>query len=121
MRIYLNLFAIMSLVFIVAAQASAKNTKSSKSCTDMQVLVTAAEQAIQEYKEYDEEEGLSDYLMIGGDPVLGTSSAKDKDLWTVPVVVDGEGCYGDVVITLEAGTCNIVGKPTFDGVSCTDE
>jgi hypothetical protein len=95
-------------------------SKANKSCKDMQVLLKAAQTTIDDAMASDENNSLSDYLVLDGDPELAKSNANGKDVWKVPVVVDGDGCYGSVDIKVKAGTCKIVGKPRFNGVLCTD-
>lgn len=114
MSTYLKIF-LANLVFIASANAFA-------TCQNTQVLVDAALVAIADYENSTPED---DCLMCGylltDEPVLEKSNVNGTDLWNVPVFGDGEGCYGDVAITVKAGTCSLVEKPTFDGVSCTDE
>lgn len=90
----------------------------------MQILLDVAEVAVEDYKNSQdlEENPLADSLVLSDEkPTLEKSNKAGKDLWSVPVVVDGEGCYGHVEIKVKAGTCEIVGEPSFDGVSCTDD
>ena len=116
MQTYLKIFFI-NLVFISSSNASAN-------CQDMQVLVDAAQIAVTEYETSTHEDDclMCGYLLVGEEaPKLEKSNVKGNDLWSVPVIADGEGCYGDVALTVKAGTCTLVEKPTFYGVSCTDE
>lgn len=110
------MFFITSFAFISSSQAAAP-----KQCQDIESLVYAAQYTIETYMNSDVDESISDYIMLSGDPEIDKANTKGKDLWSVPVVVDGEGCYGTVFITTKTGTCEIVGEPSFDGVSCTDD
>jgi hypothetical protein len=126
MRFHLSLFLILSLVFIGSAQASGHKKSTAKKvikpCQDLQVLSDAAQESIDQAMANDTDDTVSDYLILSGDaPVLEKSNIDGNDLWQVPVVVEGEGCYGNVDITVQAGTCTIVGKPSFSGVHCTDD
>ena len=116
MRVYLKIFFI-SLLFVIPLKASAN-------CQDMKILIDAAQIAVSEYETSTPEDDclMCGYLLVGEeDPNLEKSNFKGNDLWKVPVFGDGEGCYGDVFLTVKANTCSIVEKPSFDGVTCTDE
>ncbi|MBY0385336.1 hypothetical protein K2X05_09275 [bacterium] len=114
MNTYLKI-SIANLLFVASANAFAN-------CQDTQILVDAAKVAIADYEASTPENDclMCGYLLVDDEPVLEKSNIKGTDLWNVPVVADGEGCYGNVTLSVKAGTCSIIEKPTFDGVSCTD-
>lgn len=114
MSIYLKTL-ILTFAFINSSNAFAN-------CQNTQILLSAAQTAIADYEANTPEEDclMCGYLLLD-EPVLEKSNVKGYDLWNIPVFGDGEGCYGDVAIKVEAGTCSIVETPSFDGVSCTDE
>jgi hypothetical protein len=126
MRFQTTVFLISSLCLIGSLSQAADNTIAKAKprinvCQDSQVLLGAAQGAIQDAMDNDVDDSVSDYLVLAGDPILENQNRSGKDLWSVPVVVDGEGCYGSVYITVKAGTCEIIEAPSFDGVSCTDD
>lgn len=107
-----------SLCYVAAAEAK----KTPRVCQDMKLLSKVAKETIQYAMEHDTDDSVSDYLVLSGeDPKLEAQNKDGKDQWSVPVVVDGDGCYGNVDIEVETGTCKVVGAPSFTGVSCTDE
>lgn len=114
MRFYLQTFFI-TLALLNSANALAN-------CQDLQVISKAAELAIADYEKSTPEDDclMCGYLLVE-EPTLEKANVKGNDVWNVPVVGDGEGCYGDVYVTVKAGTCTIVETPEFNGVSCTDE
>lgn len=116
MRFTLKIILTTCLLMVSTAQAS------NKSCNDMKSLMDVAEKTIQAAMDADVNDEVSDYLVLSGDdPEIKEKNVNGKDTWSVPVVVDGEGCYGDVSITVKTGTCKVDGEPSFSGVSCTDD
>ena len=114
MKLFLTIF-IIGLSLVNPSNALAE-------CNDLQVLVNAAQAALVDYETSTPED---DCLMCGylsvDVPVLEKSNVKGADLWNVPVYGDGEGCYGDIAVKVETGTCSIIETPFFAGATCSDE
>jgi hypothetical protein len=110
---------VMTLLTMALASQSVYASKNSTACK--QFLTKTAQNTIDAAKVADGEDSPNEHLMLNGDPELSRKNLNGNDLWIVPVVIDGEGCYGQVKMTVKTGTCKLVGKPRFNGVTCTDD